>query len=66
MIDVTNAFLVLGSTVKGPMGYDLIAFSNREEAETFQAEYNGKRLVQLHTVELKDVKRSRKPVDSKP
>jgi len=66
MMDVTNAFLVLGSTVRGPMGFDLIPFSNKEEAEKFEAEYNGKRLVQLQTVELKDVDRPRKPLDAKP
>jgi len=65
IIDVINAFLVLGSTVRGPMGYDLIPFSNKEEAEKFETEYNGKRLVQLHTVDLKDVDRSRKPLDTK-
>jgi nitrous oxide reductase accessory protein NosL len=66
IIDVINAFLVLGSTVKGPMGYELIPFSNKEEAEKFETEYNGKRLVQLHTVDLKDVDRPRKPLDAKP
>ena len=66
IIDVNNAFLVLGSTVKGPMGYELIPFSNKEEAEKFETEYNGKRLVQLHTVELKDVDRPRNPLDTKP
>jgi hypothetical protein len=66
IIDVNNAFLVLGSTVRGPMGYDLIPFSNKEAAEKFEAEYNGKRLVQLHTVGLKDVDRPRKPLDTKP
>jgi nitrous oxide reductase accessory protein NosL len=66
IIDVNNAFLVLGSTVRGPMGYELIPFSNKEEAEKFEAEYNGKRLVQLHTVDLKDVDRPRKPLDTKP
>ena len=48
------------------MGYELIPFSNKEEAEKFEAEYNGKRLVQLHTVDLKDVDRPRKPLDTKP
>ena len=66
MIDVNDAFLVLGSTVRGPMGFDLVPFSNKEEAEKFETEYKGKRLVQLQTVELKDVDRSRKPLDSKP
>jgi nitrous oxide reductase accessory protein NosL len=66
MIDVNEAFLVLGSTVKGPMGYELIPFSNKDEAEKFEAEYKGKRLVQLHSVDLKDVDRPRKPLDTKP
>jgi NosL len=66
IIDVNNAFLVLGSTVRGPMGYDLIPFSNKKEAEKFEADYKGKRLVQLHTVELRDVERSRKPLGTKP
>lgn len=65
IIDVTNAFLVLGSTVRGPMGFDLIPFTNKEEAEKFEAEYHGTRLVQLQTVELKDVDRSRKPLGTK-
>ncbi len=66
LIDVTDAFLVLGSTVRGPMGFELIPFSNKEEAEKFEAEYNGKRLVQLQTVDLKDVDRPRKPLDTRP
>ncbi len=66
IIDVNNAFLILGSTVRGPMGYELIPFSNKGEAEKFEAEYKGKRLVQLQTVELKDVDRPRKPLDTKP
>jgi nitrous oxide reductase accessory protein NosL len=65
LIDVTNAFLVLGSTVRGPMGFDLIPFSSADEAEKFEAKYNGKRLVQLQTVELKDVDRKRKPLGTK-
>ena len=48
------------------MGFELIPFSNKEEAEKFEAEYNGKRLVQLQTVDLKDVDRPRKPLDTRP
>jgi nitrous oxide reductase accessory protein NosL len=60
IIDLTGAFLVLGSTVRGPMGFDLIPFSNKEEAAKFEKEYHGKRLVQFQTVGLKDVERSRR------
>jgi nitrous oxide reductase accessory protein NosL len=65
IIDVTNAFLVLGSTVRGPMGFDLIPFSNKEEAAKFEAKYHGKRLVQLQTIGLKDVERPRRPPGTK-
>jgi len=50
MIELSKAFLVLGSNVKGPMGYDLIAFTNREEAAKFASENDGKWIVQLHEV----------------
>lgn len=66
LINVQNAFLVLGSRVKGPMGYDLIAFSSVEEAEKFRVEHGGKRVVQLHTVGLGDVDREKKPLEKKP
>jgi len=33
MIDVKNAFLVLGSTINGPMGPELVAFQNKAEDE---------------------------------
>lgn len=42
MIDLPQAFLVLGSNVKGPMGYDLIPFANRDEAAKFASENDGK------------------------
>jgi hypothetical protein len=33
MIDLPKGFLVLGSDVKGPIGFELIALSTKEEAE---------------------------------
>ncbi len=57
MIDAKGAFLVLGSEIKGPMGYELIAFSTREEAEKFKAQYGGKRIVQLSTIGAQEVER---------
>lgn len=65
-IDVKNAFLVLGSRVLGPMGYDLIAFSSKAEAEKFKQEHGGKRIVELQTVGFEDVDRKKKPVEKKP
>lgn len=50
MIELPNAFLVLGSEVKGLMGYELVPFSNREEAGKFASENEGKWIVQLHEV----------------
>ena len=50
MIALTKAFLVLGSDVKGPMGYDLVPFSSKQEAEKFASEHDGKWIVQLHEV----------------
>ena len=61
MIDANGAFLVMGSKIKGPMGHELIAFSTREEAEKFRAEYGGKRIVQLGTVGAGDVERREQP-----
>lgn len=57
MIDVNQAFFVLGSSVKGPMGYELVGFSSKEKAEDFKTRYNGKRIVQMQSVGLKDVER---------
>lgn len=59
MIDVSRAFFVLGSSVKGPMGYDLIGFTAQKEAETFKNRYDGKRVVQMNTVNRKDVEREK-------
>lgn len=50
LIDLPRAFLVLGSNLKGPMGYDLIAFNNRDEAAKFAYENDGKWIVQLHEI----------------
>ncbi len=33
MIKLSKAFLVLGSDLKGPMGYDLVPFAIKEEAQ---------------------------------
>ncbi|MGC8659667.1 MAG: nitrous oxide reductase accessory protein NosL [Desulfomonilaceae bacterium] len=50
LIDLSAAYLVLGSLVKGPMGYDLIAFTNKDETADFARKYSGKWIVQLHEI----------------
>ncbi len=63
MMDLSKAFLVLGSNVKGPMGYELIPFSSKEEAAKFAAENDGKWIAQLHEVarSIEDQQDTRKP-----
>jgi nitrous oxide reductase accessory protein NosL len=51
MIELSEAFLVLGSNVMGPMGYDLIPFGTKAEATRFATENDGKWIVQLHEVD---------------
>ncbi|MCL5125985.1 MAG: nitrous oxide reductase accessory protein NosL [Deltaproteobacteria bacterium] len=50
LINLSEAYLVLGSQVKGPMGYDLIAFTNKDNAADFARKYDGKWIVQLHEI----------------
>ncbi len=50
MIKVEKAFLVLGSSVKGRMGYEMIPFTNKREAARFASEHDGKWIIQLHSV----------------
>jgi nitrous oxide reductase accessory protein NosL len=62
LIDANRAVLVLGSSMKGFMGYDLVAFSTKEEAEKFKSQYGGKRIVELGTVGIVDVDRETSPL----
>jgi nitrous oxide reductase accessory protein NosL len=50
MIKVEKAFLVLGSNVKGRMGYEMIPFTTKQEASKFASEHDGKWIIQLHSV----------------
>jgi nitrous oxide reductase accessory protein NosL len=62
LIEVDKAVLVLGSPIMGFMGHDLIAFSTREEAEKFKAQYGGKRIVEHGIVGIADVDRPTRPL----
>jgi nitrous oxide reductase accessory protein NosL len=50
MIRIEDAFLVLGSNVKGRMGYEMIPFTNKRSASGFAAEHDGKWIIRLHSV----------------
>lgn len=50
MIEVEKAFLVLGSSVKGRMGYELIPFTGKQRALQFASEHDGKWIIQLQPV----------------
>ena len=50
MIKIEKAFLVLGSAVKGRMGYEMIPFFNKRSASEFASQNDGKWIIQLHPV----------------
>ncbi|AFM27103.1 nitrous oxide reductase accessory protein NosL [Desulfomonile tiedjei] len=60
LVNASDAYLVMGSDLKGPMGIDLIPFLDKKEADKFSEERHGKRVVQLDTVGAKDVDRTEK------
>lgn len=60
LIDVNEAFFVMGSPIRGLMGYDLIPFDSEEGAKGFMSQYGGKRIVQLKSIGLNDVERDAK------
>lgn len=58
-IDARQAKLVYRSKIEGPMGPDFLPFSNREDAESFVANYGG-RVLALNEVTLEMVQNLRK------
>lgn len=45
MVDAKSAWFVIGSTVYGPMGHELIPFAKLSEAQEFMKDHDGKRIV---------------------
>ena len=45
-----DAWFVIGSDVKGPMGHELVPFRTRNEADTFMADHSGQRIVRFADV----------------
>ena len=51
IIELHDAWLVLGSDVYGPMGEEIIPFASKKEAETFLLDHHGKRIVRLQQLD---------------
>lgn len=45
MIDAKSSWYVIGSTVYGPMGHELIPFVKQADAQEFMKDYDGKRII---------------------
>lgn len=54
-IDGRKAFYVLGSDVYGPMGNELIAFKNEDEAKTFYFDHRGSEILKFDAITVEKV-----------
>lgn len=54
-IDARKAFFVLGSDVMGPMGPELVPFSDQQEATVFVQDHAGKRVAVFEDISIEDV-----------
>jgi nitrous oxide reductase accessory protein NosL len=45
IIDLKNAYFVIGSDLYGPMGDELIPFQKKKDAQTFMLDHRGKKIV---------------------
>jgi copper chaperone NosL len=50
LIDAKSAFYVLGSDVLGPMGHELLPFKNKESAQEFLEDHQGKSIITFKEV----------------
>jgi nitrous oxide reductase accessory protein NosL len=49
-IDAKKAYYVIGSTVYGPMGNELIPFELLEDAKVFAQDYSGKKILKYSEI----------------
>jgi nitrous oxide reductase accessory protein NosL len=49
-LNARDAFFVIGSDVTGPMGYELIAFSDKKKAMDFSLEHKGKKVLRFDKI----------------
>lgn len=55
-IDARHAFFVLGSDVLGPMGHELIPLRSEKDAEAFEKDHKGRRVLTYPQVTSKIIK----------
>lgn len=56
MIDARAAFFVSGSDVNGPMGSELIPFSNEKDAKSFKLDHKGKLILRFNDISRQTIK----------
>lgn len=56
-IKAETAIYIIGSDVLGPMGHELIAFENMEDAETFKKDHKGKRILTFSDLDKSAIKK---------
>lgn len=49
-VDAKSAWYVVGSNVHGPMGHELIAFGTKKDAEAFETDHYGKKVVSFEQI----------------
>ena len=49
-VDAKSAWYVIGSNVHGPMGHELIAFGSKKDAEAFEKDHYGKKVVSFEQI----------------
>ncbi len=55
IIELHNAWLVLGSDVYGPMGEEIIPFAKKKDAQSFLFDHHGKKIVRLQQLDKESV-----------
>lgn len=56
-IDAQKAYFVTNSDINGPMGYELIPFENKKDAETFKKDHYGKTVLKFTDINLEIIKK---------
>jgi copper chaperone NosL len=64
-VEAKNAFYVLGSDVQASMGSEVVPFSKKEDAEKFNTEHKGQKVVAYTGVAAADLKPKRKMMKMK-
>jgi len=54
-VDAKDAYFVIGSSVYGPMGNELIAFKDKKEAKRFMLDHRGKKILSFKEITSNEV-----------